>query len=233
MYVRQKKLFLFLLAASCLSCKQWEESRLQTRQGAARTAGIAAVYIGHPSCRRYLSAQGRSAAEIAEVIDRNESFGRYITHLAAGDDGELITVEFRQARNNNPDLQFSGDRFLRKRVDNTVSMAQIEGSCRRLLLRVDSQGVVPTLELLAGTTHKRELRQHMRADFGADYGEVQCEGAFCTLSAVRAAKRYFSYLLPTADGLIKVRVRWCPRQDCPKIHTETLTVTGISSRVKL
>lgn len=227
MCVRQKKLFLFLLGVSCLSCKQWEESRLQARQDAERSAGIAAVYIGATNCRRYLAAQGQSEVEIAQVIDRNKSFGRYITHLAAGDNGELVTVEFMQGRNNF-DLQFSGDRFLRKHSHNKVGMAHIERNCRRLLLRVDSRGVVPTLELLAGTTRKREQSQHMRADFGDDYGKVRCDGAFCTLSAVRGATRYFSYLLPTADELVKVRVRWCPQQACPQIHTETLTVSGIT-----
>ena len=227
MDVVQKILFFLLLAATCLSCKQLEESRLQTKKGAERTAGIAVVYIGAANCRRYLAAQGRSAAEIAQVIDRNKSFGRYITHLVDGDNGELITVEFMQVRHNF-DLQFSGDRFLRKLTASTVSMAQIEGSCRRLLLRVDSAGVVPTLELLAGTMRKREQAKHMREDFGDDYGAVQCDEVFCTLSAVRSATRYFSYLLPAADKLVKVRVRWCPQQDCKEIHTETLTVTGIT-----
>ena len=197
------------------------------KKGAGRTAGIAAVYIGDANCRRYLIAKGHSAAEIAQVIDRNKSFGRYITHLADGDNGELITDEFMQARHNF-DLQFSGDRFLRKNAINVVSMAQIESSCRRLLLRVDSAGVVPTLELLDGTTRKREQAEHMRKDFGDDYGTVQCDGVFCTLSAVRNATRYFSYLLPAADKLVKVRVRWCPQQDCQEIHTETLTVKGIT-----
>ena len=227
MCVKQKKLYLFLLGVSCLSCKQWEEARLQARQGAERSAGIAAVYIGSASCRRYLAAQGHSEAEIAQVIDRNKSFGRYITHLAAGDDGELVTVEFMQRRNNF-DLQFSGDRFLRKHSHNKVSIAHIERNCRRLLLRVDSQGVVPTLELLAGTTRKRGQYQHMQADFGADYGEVQCDGAFCTLGAVHEATRYFSYLLPSADELIKTRVHWCPQRACSKIRTETFTVSGIT-----
>ena len=226
MYVVQKTLLLSLMTATCLSCKQLETSRLQTRQGAERTAGIAAVYMGHDNCRRYLQTQGRSEAEIAQVIDRNKSFGRYITHLIDGNNGELITTEFMQARKNF-ELQFSGDRFLRKTADNEVSMAEIEGSCRRLLLRVDSQGLVPTLELLADTKRKREQAKHLRTDFGDDYGEIKCEGAFCTLSAVRNATRYFSYLLPTADKLVKVRVRWCPQQDCPTIHHETLTVTGI------
>ena len=227
MDVVRKILFVLLLAVTCLSCKRLEESRLQTKKETRRTAGIAVVYIGAANCRRYLAAQERSAAEIAQVIDRNKSFGRYITHLADGDNGELITVEFMKARHNF-DLQFSGDRFLRKLTASTVSMAQIEGSCRRLLLRVDAAGVVPTLELLVGTTRQREQAKHMREDFGDDYGAVQCNGAFCTLSAVRHATRYFSYLLPTADQLVKVRVRWCPQQDCQTIHTETLTVTGIA-----
>ena len=144
MYVVQKTLFFLLLAATCLSCKQLEESRLQTKKVAERTAGIAVVYIGAANCHRYLAAQGRSAAEIAQVIDRNKSFGRYITHLVDGDNGELITVEFMQVRHNF-DLQFSGDRFLRKLTASTVSMAQIEGSCRRLLLRVDSAGLCQRL----------------------------------------------------------------------------------------
>lgn len=226
MCVAQKTLLLFLLAASCLSCKQLENSRLQTRQGAKRTAGIAVVYVGHENCRRYLTAQGRSAAEIAQVIDRNKSFGRYITHLADGNNGELVTTEFMQARNNF-ELQFSGDRFLRKQADNEISMAEIEGSCRRLLLRVDSRGVVPTLELLASTARKREQGKHLQDDFGNDYGEVKCEGAFCTFSEISNATRYFSYLLPTTNNLVKARVHWCPQQDCSKIHTETFTVTGI------
>ena len=197
------------------------------KKGTKHTAGIAAVYMGHDNCRRYLQAQGRSEAEIAQVVDRNKSFGRYITHLIDGDNGELITAEFMQARKNF-ELQFSGDRFLRKTADNEVSMAEIEGSCRRLLLRVDSQGLVPTLELLAGTKRKREQAEHLRTDFGDDYGEVKCEGAFCTLSAVHNATRYLSYLLPAADKLVKVRVRWCPQQNCEKIHTATFTVTGIT-----
>ena len=227
MHTVQKTLFLFLFTVSCLSCKQLESSRLQTKQAAERTAAIAVVYVGHANCRRSLTAQGFSEAEIAQVIDRNKSFGRYITHLADGNNGELITSEFMQMRNNF-DLQFSGDRFLRKDANTTVSMAQIENNCRRLLLRVDSQGVVPTLELLAGTTRKREQGKHLRADFGDEYGEVRCEGAFCMLSAVREATRYYSYLLPTTNKLIKARVRWCPQQNCTKISVATLTVTGIT-----
>ncbi len=218
---------LTLLTAVCPSCKQLEESRLHMRKNVGRAAGIAVVYIGHSNCRRYLAAQGRSAAEIAQVVDRNESFGRHITHLLGGDNGELITVEFMQARQNFK-LQFSGDRFLRKELDSAVSLAQIEGSCRRLLLRVDSLWGTPSLELLAGTMRKRAQSKHLRADFGDDYGKVQCAGAFCTLSAVRAATRYFSYVLPAANNTVKVRVSWCPQQGCAQIRTANLTVTGIA-----
>ena len=200
---------------------------MQARQGNKRTVGIAAVYIGHENCRRYLTAQGHSAAEVAQVIDRNKRFGRYITHLADGDNGELITREFMQARQDF-DLRFSGDRFLHKSKDKTVSMAEIEGSCRRLLLRVDSQGARPTRALLAGTTAKQEQSKRMQADFGEEYGKVQCDEVFCTLSAVRGATRYFSYLLPTQDKLVKARVQWCPHTDCPAMHSTTLTVTGIT-----
>ena len=124
-----------------------------------------------------MQARGRSEAEIERVIDRNKSFGRYITHLIVGDDGELITEEFRRLRKNFK-LQFSGDRFLRKKVNTVVSLAEIEGSCRRMLLRVDSAGVMPALTLLAGTTRKRQQFKQFQVDFGSEYGEMLCPRRF-------------------------------------------------------
>lgn len=224
----QKTWLFCMIAVGCFACKQLEQSRLQTKAAAVRSAGIAAVYIGHANCHSYLSAQGLSAADIAKVIDRNRSFGRYITHLASGDNGELVTTEFLQARGDD-ELQFSGDRFLRKGVGITISMVQIESSCRRLLLRVDSPGIVPTLELLAGTHRKQEASKDFRADFGNDFGALQCNGAFCSFAAIKNATRYFSYLRPSADNIVKVRVRWCPRQNCERAQVETLTVTGIAN----
>ena len=220
-------LLLLSMTVGYLSCKQLEESRLQTLTMPVRTAGIAVVYLGHERCRQYLQAQGRSEAEIAQVIDRNKSFGRYITHLIVGDDGELITEGFRQERGNFK-LQFSGDRFLHKKADTVVSMAEIEGSCRRLLLRVDSSGMIPTLTLLAGTTRKRQQFKQFQADFGGEYGEMQCNGDFCTFSEIRGATRYFSYLLPSPNKQVKVWLHWCPQKNCEKVHTKTLTIRGIS-----
>lgn len=227
MDVMQKILFLSVFAVSCLACKQLEESRLQTLDTPVRTAGIAVVYMGHERCRQYLQGRGRSEVEIARVVDRNRSFGRYITHLIVGDDGELITTEFRRERRNFK-LQFSGDRFLRKKATTVVSMEEIESSCRRLLLRVDSAGMVPVLTLLGGTTRKRQQFKQFQVDFGGGYGEMLCGGDFCTFGEIRGATRYFSYLLPASSRQVRVRLRWCPQKDCERVHDEILTVDGIS-----
>ena len=221
----RKVLFLCLLTVGYASCRRLAESRLQTQT--VQAAGIAIVYLGHDNCRRYLQQQGRSAAEIAQVIDRNASFGRYITHLVDGDNGELITAEFMRARRNN-ELQFSGDRFLQKHIGNEVSIAQIESNCRRLLLRIDATVATPTLELLAGTTSKREQDKALLADFGSEWGAASCVKGLCTLSQLANATRYLSYLLPNRDEHIKVRVRWCSQLDCDQARVETLTVRGIA-----
>lgn len=187
-----------LSSMAITACKETEHLDPTSLQSANDQAKIAVNYFGDDNCRIYLKKLGKEDEDIAKVIEKNKGLS---SHLLDGQDGELITEQYRTSNTRRNNLKLSGDRFFSREPtgDEALTIETIEENCRRLLLSVDSSKK-PEITLKHGFIAK-DQQKLFSAEFSNEnrFGEITChDDKFCTFSKINDGNRYFVYLEPAS-----------------------------------
>lgn len=213
-------LFTILLA----QCKKAEDGEPSSLVGADNALRVTASYIGDEKCVEYYRQENPDEPpdSATAVVADNNGVKDIITHMLDGKNGELISEELKMHWQG---VQFSGDRFF-ARGRNKLTLEEIEGSCRLLVLSVDSDES-PIITFIAGglQTEQKDRFTKIRLD---RFGDLDCDSnfPFCTFSDINAGKRYFILVKPDKTNK-KIQATVTYYRDGKKV-TDTITIPDLS-----
>ena len=221
MQLRELQLKLAIVTAACFfyACKGRDvASDALTVVPGDTSLKIAVNYMGASKCIKYMVQMNHDDAHRQSVLAKNRDL---TSHQLDGGDGELISNEYKAARGKQ-NLRFSGDKFFSKSATNKLAMETIASHCRRLVLSVDAKQK-PTLAFTSGfavADQQEKFREDFVEAYGNRFGDLRCEGDFCTFSNIKGGKRYFVYIEPGKDEKIAAKVTYDGK-------TKTITVGGL------